>query len=110
MAENFLENQETVSEKKESMESASLEQPSPKYKDGYLAALEEFQAEGRYLNISKEELEKDFDAFVEKIPAMRMELNGVPETECWLIHGDEYIGRISIRHELNEELLLRGGP
>ncbi len=109
MAENFLENQEIAFEKKESIEAATLEQPSPKYKIGYLAALEEFQSEGRYLNISKEELEKDFGAFIDRIPAMRMELNGVPETEYWLTRGDEYIGRLSIRHELDEKLLLHGG-
>jgi len=109
MAENFPKNQEVVFEKKESTEAATLEHPSTKHKDGYLAALEEFQTEGRYLNISKKELEEDFSTFIDQIPAMRKELNGVPETEFWLIHGGEYIGRISIRHELNEELLLRGG-
>ncbi len=33
----------------------------------------------------------------------------VPETWLWLVDGDEYIGRASIRHELNDELLLVAG-
>lgn len=101
--------EESQVEDKESLGTVTLEQPDLKYKDGYLAALAEFQAEGRYQNLNIEELESDFDAFIEKIPNIRIEMNKVPESEFWLIDNEEYIGRLSIRHELNEELLRVGG-
>ena len=109
MREGLSENTGPAVERNESIETTILDSPSLKYRESYLAALAEFQAEGRYLNLSKEELERDFDAFIEKIPAIRRELNKVPETEYWLIHEGEYIGRLSVRHELNEELRERGG-
>jgi predicted acetyltransferase len=33
----------------------------------------------------------------------------VPETTRWLIDDGVYIGRVSIRHELNDHLLKEGG-
>jgi predicted acetyltransferase len=98
-----------VFEKKESFENVALESPSAQYKDSYLEALEEFQREGKYTYLDRDKLGADFGGFVEEIPAIRMEINNVPETEYWLINGDEYIGRVSIRHELNKELLMHGG-
>ena len=33
----------------------------------------------------------------------------VPWTELWMAEGDEYLGRITLRHELNDALLTWGG-
>lgn len=33
----------------------------------------------------------------------------VPFTELWLVEGDEYLGRVSLRHELTDALLTWGG-
>jgi predicted acetyltransferase len=33
----------------------------------------------------------------------------VPGSDFWLIDGSDYIGRLSLRHELNERLLQMGG-
>jgi len=109
MAERFPKNKSFFLEREASVETANLKQPALQYKDSYLAALAEFQAEGRYQNLSREELSVDFGSFIKNIPAIRKELNKVPETEYWLINCDEYIGRLSIRHELNAELLQHGG-
>ena len=97
-----------------------LVQPSAEYKDSFIEAVKEFQANPdytwrnkRYRDLSVPRLETDFDSFIER------ELNGtkegnlpdelVPETTYWLVDGGEFIGRTSIRHRLNEKLLNDGG-
>lgn len=53
-------------------------------------------------------MEADFDAYVEKEKSHALGENlpegYVPETTYWLIDGDEFIGRASIRHRLTEHL------
>ena len=109
MTERFSTSTEPSFENKESTETAHLEPPSVKYKDTFIEALKEFHKEGKYTYLDVEELETDFDAFLKKIPEIRKAMNNVPESEFWLVDNDQYIGRLSIRHELNEELLLHGG-
>jgi len=95
------------------LSSAILVEPSVEFQSSYLEALREFHAEGRRLDIRIDGIEADFEGFVadlthRAIPGLHPpEL--VPETWLWLIDGDEYIGRASIRHELNDELLLVAG-
>lgn len=90
-----------------------LELPSTRYKKSYIEAIIEAQAEGRYEDLDVEELERDFPAYVDDLLSRtqrnpsRPEL--VPETIWWLVEGSEFFGRVSIRHELNEELLRVGG-
>lgn len=105
MSNKFEDNKET----REVIETAQLETPSIKYKGSFIEALKEFHKEGKYIYLDVEELENDFDAFLQNIPEIRKEINKVPESEFWLINNDQYIGRISIRHELNDELLTEGG-
>ena len=92
---------------------ARLVDPNVGFRISYLEALREFHAEGRRLDIRIDEIAADFKGFVtdlknRAIPGLHPpEL--VPETWLWLVDGDEYIGRASIRHELNDELLLVAG-
>ncbi len=101
-----------------------LVQPSAEYKDSFIEAVKEFQTNEDYTHRNKwyralsiADLDKDFNAFVEKqqdlmrsgnveseLPSAR-----VPQTEYWLTEGEKYIGRISIRHKLNEKLSYIGG-
>jgi predicted acetyltransferase len=94
--------------------------PSAEFKDPFIGAVKEFQADTeyplmhkRYHELSIEGLEKNFDAFVEEeISHARGEnlLPGyVPQTDYWLVDGDAFIGRVSIRHRLNEHLEQVGG-
>lgn len=57
--------------------------------------------------------EDTFDDYVERIKGfskgVRMQAGYVPESTYWLVEGDEYIGRVSIRHELNDKLFKIGG-
>lgn len=87
--------------------------PDAKYQATYLAAMREFQAEGRHLDRDPEALARDFPAFVRELLGRTEPANAPPgrvaETMLWLVDGDIYAGRVSIRHELNEALRLFGG-
>lgn len=89
----------------------SLVSPSEKYQASLLVAIEEFKQAGAsslswYYNLK--------DAFTEYIdellqrPFKKTETI-VPETVYWAIVDEEFVGRISVRHELNEYLAKFGG-
>lgn len=92
---------------------ARLVRPSSRYKESYLEALREFQAEGRYVYYDIGELRADFESFVDEECARIHHENiapyRVPETIYWLVEDDEFIGRLELRHELNDHLLEVGG-
>ena len=89
--------------------------------------MDEFRAEGRgvaddhsvighYLRDRHEAWSRDdaFRAFVEEIRAQRLEETPrppgfVPVTEHWWVEGDEFLGRVGIRHRLTPALLETGG-
>ncbi|MGH4119555.1 GNAT family N-acetyltransferase [Clostridium sp.] len=48
-----------------------------------------------------------FFSYVEAIK--EYEQNNVPSNYFWLIDNSEFIGEVSIRHKLTDELLRRGG-
>lgn len=85
-----------------------LSKPLNIYKDSYMAALEEFQREGLNLIYDKSELCKDFDKFINELINLEKKpdiVKGhVKESIYWLIDGEKFIGRISIRHTLNAYL------
>src|SRR3989338_3167068 len=87
--------------------------PSSQYKDSFLAALKEHQVEGRYMEWDYEKLDNDFDSFVQifkdEAQGKNLKPGYVPETTFWLIDNNEFIGRISIRHNLNDSLRKEGG-
>lgn len=94
--------------------------PSEKYKDSYIEAVREFQASAeaghrgeRYTELSVQELEANFDTYVDRERSHSLGRNlpegYVPETTYWLVDGDEFVGRVSIRHQLTEHLRKVGG-
>jgi predicted acetyltransferase len=86
---------------------ADLTGPSERYQDSYLEALQEFQAEGKHLEIPLEEVTAHFGDFVQQL---REQAPGrVPYSYFWLIDGNDYIGRLILRYGLNEHLLHIGG-
>lgn len=95
------------------MDRLRLSPPSVEFRDSYLAALDEFQREGRYLDRDRSEIAQDFPGFVAKRLAKATEEGQeeglVPQTEFWLVDGTEYLGRVTVRHRLNEKLLRMGG-
>jgi len=89
--------------------------------------MDEFRAEGRGVPDDRSEIghylrdrreawssEGAFLAFVEEVRAKRLEETPrpqgfVPGTELWLVDGEEFLGRVGIRHRLTPALLEAGG-
>jgi predicted acetyltransferase len=95
--------------------------PSAEYKDSFIEAVREFQAEPqsastplRYPELSVPDLERNFDEFVEKELSHAEGKNlkekwYVPQSDFWLVNGVEFIGHVSVRHRLDDHLLKIGG-
>jgi predicted acetyltransferase len=101
--------------------------PDPRVRRSFAEAMDEFRAEGRgsdddrsiigrYLRERETAWSTDaaFATFAEGIRAQRLEGTPrpegfVPDTELWLLDGDEFLGRIGIRHRLTPFLLKVGG-
>ncbi len=90
-----------------------IQEPSVKYKDSYLSALEEFRKEGTELDESEEETKNDFPNLIKHLKdesqGVNIQSDYVPQTTYWVIDKDGYAGRVSLRHKLNENLLKVGG-
>ncbi|MBM7786016.1 GNAT family N-acetyltransferase [Tenggerimyces flavus] len=104
-----------------------LIQPVARVHLSFLAAVQEFLAEGRGQASDRTMLGREtqkyggtwstpagFAAYVEAIKADALpetpRAEGiVPATTLWYVDGDEYLGRLSIRHQLTEFLLEQGG-
>jgi predicted acetyltransferase len=88
--------------------------PSKEYKAGFLAFTEELrnEAAGTYRDEAKV-TEEDFRKFVKGLEDNSKGINlpdgYVPATTYWLIDDDEFIGRVSVRHELTDNLMKFGG-
>jgi predicted acetyltransferase len=93
-----------------------LVQPAMRYQESVLTALVEFHAEGRHPELSVETL-RDREAFARYLYALRADAlpqtsrrtGWVPSTHLWWVDDDRFLGRISIRHELNASLRRIGG-
>jgi predicted acetyltransferase len=95
------------------MSVARLIRPEIAYKDSYIAAMQEFKAEKlwHYVDLDIEQLERDFDDYLREV-VMRehtVPAGWVTETRLWLVDEKDFIGRISLRHHLNESLRRFGG-
>ena len=89
-----------------------LVDPSVAYRDEFLAAQREFvrEGKGRY---DVQRLANDFPRFVAVLMLQRdpkkVEPGLVPASDYWLIDNGVYVGRLSIRHQLNDYLYRIGG-
>jgi predicted acetyltransferase len=106
---------------------AELMPPDARLRASSAAAMEEFRAEGRgsaddrseigrYVRGRQEAWSSDeaFRAFTEEVLAQRLEetprpVGFVPDTELWWVEGNEFLGRVGIRHRLTPALLEIGG-
>lgn len=104
-----------------------LIQPDVRVRESFVEALREFRNEGRgaaddmsvigrYIRERRHAVaDADaFAAFVAEVRADRLEdsprpAGFVPSTELWWVDGDEFLGRIGIRHRLTPFLLDVGG-
>jgi predicted acetyltransferase len=87
--------------------------PSDRYRTSYLAAQQELGAEAKVTS------DAAFTAMLDDLVAARTReatATRVPSTTLWLVEhgeggerGDEFLGRLSIRHALNDALRVIGG-
>ncbi|MGI8588615.1 MAG: GNAT family N-acetyltransferase [Chloroflexia bacterium] len=88
-----------------------LTPPSVEFKDSYIQAMREYHAEDRYLYIAIPDLLADFEGHVREALSRADPQNvppgRVPDTQLWLIDDCEFIGRVSIRHEIESNDWLR---
>jgi RimJ/RimL family protein N-acetyltransferase len=109
-----------------------LVSPSREAHASFLEALAEYHAEGRHLELPADRLAHpgEFARYVAALLAgvecpgepyfYLADLRGeeapvpypdgyVPQSTYWWVAGDEYLGRLSIRHRLTPHLLVEGG-
>jgi predicted acetyltransferase len=97
------------------MNQPQLVKPSIQYKDSFVTALQEYKAEGlaMYKDFKFDEVianVEDYLAQMEKeSKGEELPTGYVPHTTFWLVDEGEYIGRVDIRHELNDFLRTEGG-
>ena len=93
-----------------------LATPDTRYQASFLAAIVEYHAERRHLELAVETLRAP-DTFARYVAALRAEQHlkaddrssRVPQTNLWWVEGDQYLGRIAVRHRLNAGLRSIGG-
>lgn len=112
---------------------SQIVRPDARYQRSYLAATDEFAGAQRDgdgdmtqeadpatgfagFAFTREGLEDpdEFRRFVqcrraEELPETPRQSGRVPCTFLWVVEGDEYLGSIAFRHELNDFLLTEGG-
>jgi predicted acetyltransferase len=90
-----------------------LETPSVAFRDSYLQGLAEFQSEGLpwFMEMDYGLIENDFEGYVDSVLAKAYRKAGpiVQETELWGVVNGTFVGKIAIRHELNDALRIVGG-
>lgn len=92
-----------------------LSTPDPRFRDSFLQAMQEFEEAGEDndLPASIETIRGEFPLFVERMLYHNANpLPGfVPQTMFWITRGEvnHYVGRLGLRHELNEMLQQFGG-
>lgn len=88
--------------------------PHKRYKTSYLEALQEFQEEqlSHYQHQSLSQLKRDFSSLLRELQQQHWRMpdsSRVPRIEYWLVHEDEYLGRLVIRYFLTPQLREKGG-
>lgn len=86
---------------------AQLVRPDMRYAASLVEAAAEFQTEGRMTNFDPHDVKGFVSRLLEMPTAPPPGL--VPETTFWLVDGNTFLGRISIRHILNDALRQIGG-
>ena len=109
-----------------------LDKPDVAFHASFLTALEEYHAEGLHLELPAAAL-ADPAEFARYVAALRADVarpgepdryvaalagsappappdgGYAPQTTVWWVRGEDYLGRLAIRHHLTEDLLREGG-
>ena len=84
-----------------------LQTPSQAHLPSFRAALAEYHAEGRHLELDVEMLPEYIAGLTDR--TTKLKPGRVPETVLWGVLNREYVGRVSLRHELTAGLEAWGG-
>lgn len=91
-------------------ERVELVVPSVEYLSSYVEAIKEYkQNDVRTCSFSNPDEYDIFDKFQRYRTGNNLPENHVPSDFFWLIEDGEFIGEVSIRHRLTEDLLRYGG-
>jgi predicted acetyltransferase len=89
-----------------------LVEPAPLYKEAMLAAAAEMHAVGEW-DITPEALAARFDTILDELAAAKNPATAppgvLPYEDFWLMKDELWIGLLTLRVQLNEELLHSGG-
>ena len=91
---------------------AVLTRPESRYKASFIAAIKEFQqVDQRHTGVELAWLGRHFESYVSALLQRETHpaAGRVPETLYWLVEGEDFIGRASLRHHLNTSLREIGG-
>ncbi|MBR7832749.1 GNAT family N-acetyltransferase [Actinospica durhamensis] len=91
--------------------------PHPRFHASFLSAIEEFRAAGplsdwaAHVDYEAVRGQEGFAAYVRDLDLRRVASaeRSVPESTLFWIEGEEFLGRIAVRHRLNERLEVMGG-
>jgi predicted acetyltransferase len=90
-----------------------LAMPRPELKDSFIRASAEFPYDEETLAYERDLAVRDFDRYVRSAQdwarGKHLPRGWIAVSTFWLAEGDEYIGTVNVRHELNEWLLRYGG-
>lgn len=95
-----------------------LVEPSVLYKESFIEAMGEYQAQEtgdrrRSYDLEMAELHYGFPSYVSRLleesKGKHLPAGFVPQTTYWMVDGEEFIGRVSIRHSLTKDLMKVGG-
>jgi predicted acetyltransferase len=89
-----------------------LEKPTLTHKEALLDAVREFHAAGEY-DITAEELGAKYEALIERLdcsldPEALMP-GELPYEDFWMMEGDQWIGKLTLRTAIDEKYLHAGG-
>jgi predicted acetyltransferase len=89
-----------------------LVEPALSYKDACLDAVREFHAAGEY-EIDAEQLRSQFEDLLQRLERAKdpstLTSGELPYEDFWLMDGDEWIGKLTLRTTINEQYLHAGG-
>ena len=90
----------------------TLVEPSLTYKEPCLAAVREFHAVGEY-SVDAEQLGATFEELIARLAAAKDPANAptgeLPYEDFWLMEGEEWIGKLTLRTTINAKYLHAGG-
>ena len=92
----------------------TLVKPTSSLKESYIEGVQEFQKEGLlwFMDIKIEDLKNNFEKYInDQLNKKTLWTKDTPvdESEFWAVLDNKYVGGISIRHKLNEDLQTMGG-